>query len=91
MSKKQILIIKKYINEMFDKNYIRFNISSYTTFILIMKKPDKKLRFYIDYKVFNILIIFNRNILLLIKKILIKLYVIKIYNKFNIIIIFNEI
>ena len=56
-----------------------------------MKKFDKKLRFYIDYKIFNIFIILNQNVLLLIKKILIKFYAIKIYNKFNIIIAFNEI
>ena len=56
-----------------------------------MKKPDEKLRFYIDYKIFNIFIIFNRNALSLIKKILIKFYAIKIYNKFDIIIVFNEI
>ena len=37
------------------------------------------------------LIIINRNALLLIYKTLIKFYIIKIYNKFNIIIIFNKI
>ena len=56
-----------------------------------MKNFDKELRFYINYKKFNIFIILNQNALLLIKKILIKFYVIKIYNKFDIIITFNEI
>ena len=56
-----------------------------------MKKSNEKLRFYINYKIFNIFIILNRNVSLLIKKNFIKFYAIKIYNKFDIIIIFNEI
>ena len=56
-----------------------------------MKKLNKEFKIYINYKIFNALIIFNRNILLLIKKTLSKFYIIKIYNKFDIIIIFNEI
>ena len=56
-----------------------------------MKKLNKKLKIYINYKVFNALTIFNRNISSLIKKTLFKFYIIKIYNKFNTIAIFNEI
>ena len=76
---------------MLDKNYIKFNISLYAIFILIVKKFNKKLRLYVDYRALNAFIIFNRNISSLIKKTLIKLCAIKIYNKFNIIMIFNEI
>ena len=56
-----------------------------------MKKLKKKFKIYVNYRIFNVFIIFNRNISLLIKKTLFKLYIIKIYNKFDIIIIFNEI
>ena len=56
-----------------------------------MKKLDKKLKIYINYRIFNAFISFNRNISPLIKKTLFKFYIIKIYNKFDIIIIFNEI
>ena len=56
-----------------------------------MKKFNKKLKIYINYKIFNVFIILNRNILLLIKETLFKLYIIKIYNKFDIIATFNEI
>ena len=56
-----------------------------------MKKLDRGLKIYINYKIFNALIIPNRNISSLIKKTLFKLYIVKIYNKFNIIAIFNEI
>ena len=56
-----------------------------------MKKLNKKLKFYINYRALNALIILNKNILLLIKNILTNLYAIRIYNKFDIIITFNEI
>ena len=56
-----------------------------------MKKLNKKLKIYINYKILNAFIISNRNILSLIKEILFKFYIIKIYNKFDIIATFNEI
>ena len=56
-----------------------------------MKKLNKEFKIYVNYRIFNALIIFNRNTSPLIKKTLFKLYIIKIYNKFDIIIIFNEI
>ena len=55
-----------------------------------MKKLNKKLKIYINYKIINVFIVFNRNISLLIKETLFKLYIIRIYNKFDIIFIFNE-
>ena len=76
---------------MLKKKYIRSNISFYIILILIMKKSNKRLRFYMNYRVLNALIILNKNALLLIKKILTNLYVTRIYSKFDIIIIFNEI
>ena len=62
---------------MLNKNYIKFNISFYAAFILIIKKFNKELRLYINYRAFNTFIIFNRNALSLIKKTLVKLYAIK--------------
>ena len=83
--------MKKYLNKILNKNYIRFNISFYAILIFIVKKPNKEFKVYINYKIFNAFIILNRNISLFIKERLFKLYIIKIYNKFIIIIIFNEI
>ena len=76
---------------MLEKEYIRFNISLYVVLVLIIKKSNKELRIYIDYRALNALIIKNRNISPLIREIIIKLYAIKIFIKFDIIIIFNEI
>ena len=56
-----------------------------------MKKLDKGLRIYIDYRTLNVLIIKNCNVFLLIRDILAKLYIVKIYSKFNIIVVFNKI
>ena len=83
--------MKKYLNKILNKDYIKFNIFFYATLILIVKKSNKKLKIYINYKAFNALTIFNRNISSLIKETLFKLYIIKIYNKFDIIATFNEI
>ena len=76
---------------MFNKKYIKLNIFLYAILILIIKKFDDDLRIYIDYRVFNKLIIKNRNALFFIRETLIKLCIFKIYNKFNIIITFNKI
>ena len=73
------------------KEYIRLNILSYVVLVLIVKKLNKELRIYIDYRAFNALIIKNRNALFLIRETLVKLYLVKIFIKFNIIIAFNKI
>ena len=44
---------------MLEKKYIRFNISLYIALILIIKKFDKELRIYINYRALNVLIIKN--------------------------------
>ena len=83
--------MKKYLNKILNEKYIKFNILSYAVLIFIVKKPNKKFRVYVNYRILNALIIFNRNISSLIKETLFKLYIVKIYNKFDIIITFNEI
>ena len=76
---------------MLKKKYIRFNTFLYIVFVLIIKKSNEKFKFYIDYRIFNIFIILNRNASPLIKKIFVKFYTTRIYSKFDIIIIFNKI
>ena len=83
--------IKKYINNILGKGYIRPSILPYAAPVLIVKKPDKGLRVYVDYRALNSLIIKNRNILPLIREILSRLYKAKVYSKFNIIAAFNKI
>ena len=91
MFKKQTSIIKKYIDKILKKKYIRFNTSFYVISILIIKKFDKRFRFYVDYQALNVFIVFNQNAFSLIKETFIKFYAIRIYNKFDIIVVFNKI
>ena len=71
--KDQISIVKKYVNDMLDKNFIRFNIFDFVAFVLIVKKFEKELRVCIDYKALNALTMKNRNASFLIREILSRL------------------
>ena len=76
---------------MFDKKFIRSNVSNFVVSILLIKKFDENFKICVDYRVFNALKIKNRNTFFLIREILIRLCVVKFYNKFDIIVVFNEI
>ena len=73
------------------KGFIKSSSSPYAAPILIMKKSERGLKIYIDYRIFNTLMIKNRNVLLLITEIFSRLYKIKYYSKFDVIAAFNEI
>ena len=83
--------MKEYIDEILRKKYIRLSTLLYVALVLIIKKLDKELYIYINYRALNALIVKNRNISSLIREIIIKLYDIKIFIKFDIIVIFNKI
>ena len=83
--------MKKYIDDILNKNFIKLNTFWYVASILIIKKLDKKFRVCVDYKALNNFIIKNRNVFSLIKDTLTRLCKIKWYNKFDIIVVFNEI
>ena len=51
---------------MLEKKYIKLNTLSYITFILIIRKLNKRLRLYINYQALNVFKILNKNALLLI-------------------------
>ena len=89
--KNQISIVKKYVNDMLKKSFIRSSVSNYAFFVFIIKKFENDLRVYMNYKAFNAFTIKNRNVFSLIRQILTRLCVVKIYNKFDIIVVFNEI
>ena len=59
MSKDELLVIKKYINKHFNKRFIYFNMSLAAAPILLAKKLERGIRFYINYKGFNAIIIKN--------------------------------
>ena len=59
MSKDKLLVIKKYINKHFNKGFIYLSISLAVTPILLTKEPGGGIRFYINYRGLNTIIIKN--------------------------------
>ena len=65
--------VKKYLNEHLKKKFIVSNYVSFASFILFIKKSNKELRFYVDYKKLNAIIQRNRYFISLIDEILIRI------------------
>ena len=59
ISKDEFLIVKKYINKHFNKGFIYSSISLAAAPILLTKKLEEDIRFYINYKGLNAIIIKN--------------------------------
>ena len=59
MSKDELLVIKKYIDEYLDKGFIRLSIFLVATSILLTKKLGGGIQFYINYRGLNTIIIKN--------------------------------
>jgi hypothetical protein len=59
--------------KLLNESYIRTNSLLANALVLFIKKPRKRLRFYIDYKALNAIISLNYYLLLLIKKTLVNL------------------
>ena len=59
ITKNEPLIVKKYINKYFNKGFIYLSIFLVAAFILLAKKLRGGIRFYINYRGFNIIIIKN--------------------------------
>jgi hypothetical protein len=57
--KDKLLVIKKYINKHFDKGFIYLSISLAAAPILLTKKLEGGIRFYINYRGLNTIIIKN--------------------------------
>ena len=57
--KDKLLVIKKYINKCLNKGFIYFSIFLEVAPILLAKKLGRGIRFYINYKGLNTIIIKN--------------------------------
>lgn len=60
MSREELLVLKKYINENLEKGFIRPSSSPASSPVLFVKKPGGGLRFCVDYRALNNLTIKNR-------------------------------
>ena len=59
MSKDKLLVVKKYINKYFDKGFICLSIFLAAAPIFFAKKPEGGIRFCVDYRGLNAIIIKN--------------------------------
>ncbi len=66
MSEEELLLIKKYLQEHLNKDFIESSTASYAFFILFAKKLDEELRFCVDYRKLNAIIKKNRYLISLI-------------------------
>ena len=89
MFRNELLCCRKYFNDMFKKNFIRFNHFSTASFILFVKKSKNELRFCVDYRNLNVMTIKNWYLISLIREILHRLIKIKVYIKLDIIVAYN--
>jgi hypothetical protein len=53
-------MLRKTLDDLLKKGYIRPSISEATAPILFIKKPGRGLRFYYDYRVLNTIIKYDR-------------------------------
>ena len=60
MAPAELMELKKQLQELLDKGFIRPSISSWGTPILFMKKKDGSLRFCIDYQELNKVTVRNK-------------------------------
>ena len=89
MFRNELLYCRKYLDDMFKKSFIRFNHFSIVSFVLFVKKSKDELRFCVDYRNLNVMIIKNRYSIFLIREILHRLIKVKVYIKLDIIVIYN--
>src|SRR5438094_877684 len=90
MSARELKIIKKFLNEHLQKEFIQISTSSTVILILFVKKSEENIKMYVDYRKLNALISRNCYFIFLIHKILNTLCNAKYYMKMNIIVAFNK-
>jgi hypothetical protein len=73
------------------KGFLKLSTIVISSPVLLVKKPRGGLRFYIDYRGLNAIIIKDRYPIPLIRKIFNRLYGVKQYTKLDIIVVFNRI
>ena len=91
MSTEELHILKEYLINELRKGYIRLSTSPAAAPVLFAKKPEGGLRFYVDYRALNAIIIKNRYPLPLIQETLAQLSSAKYFTKLDVVLAFNKI
>ncbi len=73
LSKDELLLIKKYLKEHLNKEFIESSTASYVSLILFAKKSDDELRFCVNYCKLNAIIKKNRYSIFLIAETIVRL------------------
>jgi hypothetical protein len=74
LSKEELLLIKKYLKEHLNKDFIESSTAFYASSILFAKKSDDEIRFCVNYKKLNVIIKKNRYSISLIAEIIARLF-----------------
>jgi hypothetical protein len=91
MLENELLVLRKFLEKNLSKSFIRASLSLVASPVLFAKKPNGGLRFCMNYRALNTIIIKNRYSLLLIQETLACFSRTKFYMKLDIIIVFNRI
>ena len=90
MSKDELKVLQKYLDDHLSKGFIWASSSPAATPVLFVHKPGGGLRFCVDYQGLNAITVKNRYPLPLIKETLDRLYNAVVYIKLDIIAAFNQ-
>jgi hypothetical protein len=66
MSKGELLVLRKTLDNLEEKKYIRASTLEVAASVLFIRKPGSSLRFYYDYRILNAITKYDRYPLLLI-------------------------
>ena len=91
LSDQETAAMEKYIDKHLGKGFIRPSLSAAASLILLVRKPGGGLRFYIDYRALNAVMVKNRYLIPLISETLGKLAGSVRYTKLDVIHAFNRI
>jgi hypothetical protein len=91
MSENKLLVLCKFLEKNLSKGFIRVSLSLIASLVLFAKKPNRGLRFCVDYQALNTIIIKNYYPLPLIQETLVYFSKTKFYTKLDVITTFNYI
>jgi len=91
MSRDELLVLRKYLQENLNKGFIKASSSPVASPVLFVKKPNGGLRLCVDYRALNALTVKNQYPLPLIRETLDRLAKAKYFTKLDVIAAFNRI
>ena len=90
MSRDELQVVRNYLKENLEKGFIRASSFQASLPVLLVRKPGGGLRFYVDYRALNEIIIKNRYPIPLMRETLNILCKARYYSKIDIIAAFNK-